>query len=74
MKNFIIDVARVRSLFFILCCIAAATINPAVAQNWPQKPIRTVVPFSAGSAVDIITRLVLEPCTILPRVLERAAF
>ena len=61
MKNFIIDVVRVRSGFFIVCCIATATIKPAGAQNWPQKPIRTVVPFSAGSAVDIIARLVLEP-------------
>lgn len=30
------------------------------AQNWPAKPIKVVVPFAAGSAIDIIPRLVLD--------------
>ena len=33
----------------------------AVAQTWPSKPIRAVVPFAAGSATDIVPRVVLEP-------------
>ena len=32
----------------------------AKAQAWPAKPIRAVVPFSAGSAVDIVSRAVFE--------------
>lgn len=32
----------------------------ALAQAWPSKPIRAIVPFSAGSAVDIIARVVME--------------
>lgn len=32
----------------------------AKAQAWPTKPIRVVVPFSAGSAVDIVSRAVFE--------------
>ena len=32
----------------------------AQAQVWPTKPIRAVVPFAAGSAIDIASRAVLE--------------
>jgi tripartite-type tricarboxylate transporter receptor subunit TctC len=31
------------------------------AQAWPSKPIRATVPFGAGSTIDIIGRIVLEP-------------
>jgi tripartite-type tricarboxylate transporter receptor subunit TctC len=30
------------------------------AQNWPSKPIHAVVPFTAGSATDIVARSVFE--------------
>jgi tripartite-type tricarboxylate transporter receptor subunit TctC len=33
----------------------------ALAQHWPAKPIRAIVPFSAGSTIDVIGRIVLEP-------------
>jgi tripartite-type tricarboxylate transporter receptor subunit TctC len=33
----------------------------AAAQQWPSKPIRAVVPFGAGSTIDILGRIVLEP-------------
>src|SRR4249919_96819 len=32
----------------------------ASAQTYPDRPIRVVVPFSAGSASDVVTRLVLD--------------
>lgn len=32
-----------------------------LAQNWPAKPIRAIVPFSIGSTIDIIGRIVAEP-------------
>jgi tripartite-type tricarboxylate transporter receptor subunit TctC len=46
--------------------IAAAALTPALpriawAQSWPAKPIRVVVPFTAGSTIDIVARIVFEP-------------
>jgi tripartite-type tricarboxylate transporter receptor subunit TctC len=32
----------------------------ALAQAWPTRPIRAIVPFGAGSAVDVIPRLVFD--------------
>ncbi len=43
---------------------AAATLaltRGAVAQAWPNKPIRMLVPFPAGGIVDIVTRAVADP-------------
>jgi tripartite-type tricarboxylate transporter receptor subunit TctC len=31
------------------------------AQNWPVKAIRAMIPFSAGSSLDIVGRIVLDP-------------
>src|SRR4029077_11599585 len=33
----------------------------ARAQSWPAKSIRAVIPFSAGSSLDIVGRIVLDP-------------
>jgi tripartite-type tricarboxylate transporter receptor subunit TctC len=37
-----------------------ATLVPAASQSWPTKPVRVIVPFTAGSAVDIVARAVME--------------
>jgi len=38
----------------------AALPRFASAQQWPTKPMRAIVPFSAGSTTDIIGRIVME--------------
>lgn len=32
----------------------------ALAQTWPERPIRVVVPFSAGGSVDVIARVIAD--------------
>ena len=34
---------------------------PVMAQSYPNKPIRIIVPFGAGSASDILARILSEP-------------
>jgi tripartite-type tricarboxylate transporter receptor subunit TctC len=47
--------ARALSLIVLLTPLAAG------AQEWPSKePIKIIVPFSAGSATDIVARIVFE--------------
>ncbi|HEX3505820.1 MAG TPA: tripartite tricarboxylate transporter substrate binding protein [Xanthobacteraceae bacterium] len=39
----------------------ALTRFAAAEDSWPSRPIRAVIPFSAGSSVDIVGRIVLDP-------------
>lgn len=43
-----------------LSAAAIAAPSLAWAQTWPGRPIRTIVPFPAGGASDIIARIVCE--------------
>ncbi|MET0879232.1 MAG: tripartite tricarboxylate transporter substrate binding protein, partial [Tardiphaga sp.] len=41
----------------MLLTIATAS---AAQDSWPSRPIKAVVPFGAGSATDVIPRIVFE--------------
>ena len=41
--------------------VATALPRMASAQQWPARPIRAIIPFSAGSTIDIIGRIVADP-------------
>ena len=43
-------------LFFNFIILSFSSMNGASAQNWPIKPVRIVVPFPAGGAVDTVAR------------------
>jgi len=34
--------------------------NAATAQTWPAKPVRLILPFAAGGAVDVVTRITMN--------------
>ncbi|MDB5795017.1 MAG: hypothetical protein JWR25_1396 [Noviherbaspirillum sp.] len=53
--------ARRINRFLASCLIAAAGLSAtagAVAQTWPTKPIRFIVPYPAAGGTDIVARLV----------------
>jgi len=50
---------RVSVVLAALCVALAGLVNPALAK-WPEQPIRIVVPYPPGGAVDVMLR-VLAP-------------
>jgi tripartite-type tricarboxylate transporter receptor subunit TctC len=47
----------------LLICSAAALVAsalPAVAQNWPERPVRILVSFPPGGSSDLVARLLAE--------------
>lgn len=61
---------RRRTLMRAAAAAAAALTGAAHAQSdWPNRPIRLIVPFGPGSATDTLARTIAEP---LARVLKQA--
>lgn len=44
----------------IIAALMLFVAGPALAQDYPSKPVTVIVPFSAGSASDVIARIVLD--------------
>src|SRR5579862_9063740 len=43
----------------VLFAVLFGTLS-AVAQDWPTKPVRIIVPFAAGATPDLVARLIAE--------------
>lgn len=44
-------------LLQVLSALTAVLVAPAIAQEWPAKPVRVVIPFAAGSVSEAIFRV-----------------
>src|SRR6185503_3936880 len=67
---------RKMRLLYAFAAAAALASAAASAQSWPTKPVRVVVPFPAGGAVDVGMRAVGQKLTELwkqPIVIENRA-
>jgi tripartite-type tricarboxylate transporter receptor subunit TctC len=48
-----------KRLIATACALVLGTLS-AVAQPWPAKPVRIIVPFGAGSTPDLVARLIAD--------------
>src|SRR5690554_3920487 len=57
-----VEFMRSRSAAAVVVSALLSTVlfGPAAAQEWPTKTVRVIVPFSAGSATDVVPRIVFE--------------
>jgi tripartite-type tricarboxylate transporter receptor subunit TctC len=69
-----------RSCFFALATLplaaAATRVRSAFAQSWPDRPLRIIVPFPPGGAIDAMARLLaprLSDALGQPAVVENRA-
>lgn len=51
---------RRRSVLFTLVLAAAAASNGALAQSYPERAVKLVVPYAPGGSADIVARLIAD--------------
>src|ERR1700742_5121037 len=47
-------------LFRVLCILSALCTAAAHAETWPSRLIKATIPFGAGSAADVVPRVIFE--------------
>ncbi|MCX7309979.1 MAG: hypothetical protein NTZ72_19370 [Afipia sp.] len=54
-----------RRLVWTAVFAMAMVATGASAQNYPNRPIRIIVPYAAGGAIDATARILAEPLSAL---------
>ena len=44
----------------LLLALASLAATPALAQDWPERPVKLIVPHSAGGAPDVLSRMLAK--------------
>ncbi|MBC7778915.1 MAG: tripartite tricarboxylate transporter substrate binding protein [Proteobacteria bacterium] len=57
------DAARLAAVVIGVGLGSAALAQPSGSGNWPDRPIRLVVPFAAGGALDVVGRILGQKLT-----------
>jgi len=56
---------RMRGLILAVAALLALAWAPAVAQEWPTRPVTLITPAAAGNSPDVVTRIIAEKLTQL---------
>jgi len=51
---------KARATLFAVASIAAAVLSPALAQDYPTRPVTLIVPYAAGGGNDVMARIVAD--------------
>jgi len=51
---------RTSVLWAATCALTLTGLHPASAQQYPVKPVKVIVPFTAGGPTDIVARLIAQ--------------
>lgn len=50
-------------LTYLLAAALAVAVQPAVAQTWPSKPVKIIIPYGPGGPTASITRIISDKLT-----------
>jgi tripartite-type tricarboxylate transporter receptor subunit TctC len=48
------------TILALAVALSLAATHASIAQSWPQRPIRMIVPFPAGGGTDVVARMVAK--------------